>query len=409
MRAALISLFVGTSVLSGVAVQPSPDARAESKRLRIAGLAAGFNLDYPEALEAFRAAMDADPDDPAPHRLFAATLWIRALFAQGAVTADDYLGQARSSVARTPPAADVDRAFREHLQRAVTLAERAVERDPQDADAHFQLGAAHSFLASYIATVEGRGLAGFRAARRAYDEHERVIALDPRRKDAGMVVGMYRYGVSTLSWPWRLVAGLAGFAGGKDRGLRLVEDAAAFDSDVQTNALFTLIVIYNREQRYDDALRTIARLQVMYPRNRLLWLERGSTALRAGRGADARAALEEGLAVLAKDVRPRAFGEEARWRCAYGASLVLLGRTDAADRELRQSLALESPAWLRGRVRKELGKVEDLRGNRAGAIEHYREAVRVGRAEHDSASSDEAAKLVNAAYRLSPEVTNVRH
>ena len=97
---------------------------------------------------------------------------------------------------------------------------------------------------------------------------------------------------------------------------------------MQTNALFTLIVIYNREQRYDDALRTIARLQGMYPRNRLLWLERGSTALRAGRGADARAALEEGLAVLTKDSRPRAFGEEARWRCAYGASLVLLGRTE---------------------------------------------------------------------------------
>ena len=242
--------------------------------------------------------MDADPDDPAPRRLFAATLWIRALFAQGAVTADDYLGQARSSVARTPPPPDVDEAFREHLQRAVTLAERAVQRNPQDADAHFQLGAAHSFLASYTATVEGRGLAGFGAARRAYDEHERVLALDPRRKDAGMVVGLYRYGVSTLSWPWRLAAGLAGFGGGRDRGLRMLEDAAAFDSDVQTNALFTLIVIYNRERRYDDALRTVARLQGMYPRNRLLWLERGSTALRAGRGADARAALEEGLAVL---------------------------------------------------------------------------------------------------------------
>ena len=408
MRTALLTLLVGTSVLSGVAAQPSPDARAESKRLRMAGLAAGYNLDYPEALEAFRAAMDADPDDPAPHRLFAATLWIRALFAQGAVTADDYLGQVRSSAARTPPPADVDKAFREHLRRALTLAERAVERDPQDADAHFQLGAAHSFLASYIATVEGRGLAGFGAARRAYDEHERVIALDPRRKDAGMVVGMYRYGVSTLSWPWRLVAGLAGFGGGKDRGLRMLEDAAAFDSDVQTNALFTLIVIYNREQRYDDALRTIARLRGMYPRNRLLWLERGSTALRAGRGADARVTLEEGLAVLERDSRPRAFGEEARWRCAYAASLVLLGRTDAAGRELRQSLSLEGPAWLRGRVHKELGKVEDLRGNRAVAMEHYREAVRVGKAEHDSASSDEAATLLRAAYRRPPEVTNVR-
>jgi tetratricopeptide (TPR) repeat protein len=408
MNGTSIALVVGVWVLAGAAAQPPVTARAESKRLRMAGLAAGYNLDYPEALDAFRAAMEADPDDPAPHRLFAATLWIRALFAQGAVTAEDYLGQARSSVSRTPPPPDVDLAFREHLQRAVALAERAVKRDPQDADAHFQLGAAHSFLASYIATVEGRGMAGFGAARHAYDEHERVLALDPRRKDAGMVVGMYRYGVSTLSWPWRLVAGIAGFGGGKDRGLRMVEEAAALESDVQTNALFTLIVIYNREQRYDDALRVIARLEGMYPRNRLLWLERGSTTLRAGRGADARTALEEGLAVLAKDPRARAFGEEARWLCAYGASLVLSGPIDAADRELQQALALEGPAWLRGRAQKELGKVEDLRGHRTAAIEHYRQAVRIGKAEHDPGSADEAAALLKTAYRRRPEVSNGR-
>ena len=408
MRGRLIALLIGTSVLVGAARQPSAEGRAESKRLRAIGLTAGYNLDYPEALDAFRAALEADPDDPAPHRLFAATLWIEALFAQGAMTAEDYLGQARSSVSRTPPAPEVDRAFREHVQRAATLAERAIKRDPQDADAHFQLGAAQSFLASYIATVEGRGMAGFGAARRAYDEHERVLTLDPRRKDAGMVVGLYRYGVSTLSWPWRLVAGIAGFGGGKDRGLRMVEEAAAFESDVQTNALFTLIVLYNREQRYDDAGRVIARLQGMYPRNRLLWLERGSTALRAGRGGDARTALEEGLAVLAKDPRPRAFGEEARWRWAHGAALVLSGLIDSADRELRQALVLEAPAWLRGRAHRELGKVEDLRGRRAAAVEHYLQAVRIGRAEHDPGSADEAAALLKAAYRRAPEVSHGR-
>lgn len=408
MKGTSIALAVGISLLTGAADQRPEGARAESKRLREAGLGAGYNLDYPEALNAFRAAIDADPDDPAPHRLFAATLWISTLFAQGAVTAEDYLGQARSSVARTAPPPAVDREFREHLQRAVTLAEHAVKGDPRDADAHFQLGAAHSFLASYIATVEGRGLAGFGAARRAYDEHERVLALDAGRKDAGMVVGLYRYGVSTLSWPWRLVAGLAGFGGGKERGLRLLEEAAAVESDVQTNALFTLIVIYNREERYDSALRVIEQLQRMYPRNRLLWLEQGSTALRARREADARAALEHGLAQLARDLRPRAFGEEARWRWAYGASLVLANRTDAADRELRQSLTLDSPGWLKGRAHKELGKVEDLRGNRAAAIEHYRQAVRIGKAEHDPASSDEAARLLKAGYPRAPEVSHGR-
>ena len=85
------------------------------------------------------------------------------------------------------------------------------------------------------------------------------------------------------------MARLAGFGGGRERGLRMVEEAASYPSDVQTNARFTLIVIYNREKRFDDALRVIAELQRQYPRNRLLWLEAGSTALRAGRPAAARA------------------------------------------------------------------------------------------------------------------------
>src|SRR4029079_4016539 len=94
---------------------------------------------------------------------------------------------------------------------------------------------------------------------------------------------MYRYAVSSLSAPIRLLAGIAGFGGGREKGLHLIEAAAAYPSDTQTNARFTVIVIYNREERYDDALRVIRELQQAYPRNRLLWLEAGSTALRAGR------------------------------------------------------------------------------------------------------------------------------
>jgi tetratricopeptide (TPR) repeat protein len=409
-RHAALVLAVAMLAAGGVCsdAEAQSGTRAVSKNLRAIGLADGYNLDYPEAMRTFRGAMMVDPDDPAPHRLLAATLWINALFLQGAVTADDYLGQARSSVSRKPPPADVDKAFREHIQRAMTLAEQAVERNPADPDAHFQLGAAHSFFASYIATVEGRGLAGFGAARRAYNEHQRVLELDPTRKDAGMVVGLYRYGVSTLSWPSRVVAGLVGFGGGKARGLGMVEEAAADYSDVQTNALFTLIVLYNREARYDDALRVIARLQAMYPRNRLLWLERASTELRAGRGIEACAAVERGIMALNSDSRPRAFGEEARWTYTHGAALLLTGRVDRAEQELRRVLTLEAPAWLRGRVHKELGKADDLRGRRSAAVEHYRIAVRIAKAEHDAVSSDEAAKLLKTAYRLRSGVNHVR-
>jgi tetratricopeptide (TPR) repeat protein len=394
-------LIVGLMLAAPLDAAESPRA-ADAARLRAAALELGYNLDHAAALAAFRAAIAADPDHPAAHRLTAAALWINALFRQGAVTVDDFLGQARPSVVRRPPPPELASAFRAHLDRAIALADHRLRTNPRDADAHFQMGAAHGFLASYTATVEGRISGGFGAARRAYREHKRALELDPARKDAGLTVGTYRYAVSLLPIHWRLLAGLAGFDGGRDRGLRFVEDAASHPSDVQANAQFTLIVIYNRESRYGDALRVIAELQRKYPRNRLLWLEEGTTALRAQRFATACAALERGLTMLASDPRPRAYGEEARWRYAYGASLVGLQQAAAAARELQAALTIDAHRWVHGRAHNELGKLADLVGDRPTAVAAYRLAARICRAERDDACADEAGKLLKARYRQDP-------
>jgi hypothetical protein len=78
--------------------------------------------------------------------------------------------------------------------------------------------------------------AGFKAARRAYDEHETVLELDPSRKDAGLIVGTYRYIVSTLSLPMRMMAYVAGFGGGRERGIQTLRETAAAGRDVRARA-----------------------------------------------------------------------------------------------------------------------------------------------------------------------------
>ena len=69
-------------------------------------------------------------------------------------------------------------------------------------------------------------LAGFRAARRSYDQHEQVLALDGSRRDAGLIVGTYRYVISTLALPMRVMAYVVGFGGGRQRGIQMLEEAA---------------------------------------------------------------------------------------------------------------------------------------------------------------------------------------
>src|SRR5947208_16919984 len=110
------------------------------------------------------------------------------------------------------------------------------------------------------------------------------------------------------------MAYIPGFGGRKERGLSLVEEAATYPGDSQADARFALILMYNREKRYDDALKQLAFLRERYPRNRLVWLETGSTNLRAGRAADAERVLSEGIARLDADARQRMFGEAALWR-----------------------------------------------------------------------------------------------
>lgn len=372
---------------------------AAAATLRAKALELGYNLDHAKALAMFKESIALDPDSPAGYRLAAATIWITLLFEQGVITVEDYLGQARADVTRTAPRALLAAEFHDYLRQAQMLAEQRLRAHPDDVDAHYQVGAAFGFEASYTATVEGRMFASFGPARRAYTEHARVMELDPARKDAGLIVGMYRCAVAELSVLPRFFAYLAGLRGDRERGLRLVEDASRYPSDVQPNALFTLVLLYNRAARYDDALEVIRQLQGRYPRNRLLRLEGGGTALRAKRPAEARAWLEEGLTQLSNDPRPKALGEEARWRYTYGAALVALKDVQPAERELRSALTGITRDWLRGRIHKELGKLADLAGDRPRARDEYLAAQRFCRQDKDSACIDEAKTLLKTAYR----------
>ena len=340
-------------VVTAALVCSTSGARADERAadLRAHALQLTYSLDYDDARRTLLQAIDADPTDPASYRQLASVNWLQMLFTSGAVLVDDYLGDVAGNVARPTPPADLDAGFHDAIAKAIALAEHRVRTRPSEADAHYQLGAALGYAASYAATIEGRVLGGYRSAHRAYDEHERVLAIDPARKDAGFVVGLYRYAVSQLPFQWRLLAHLVGFGGGRDRGLRMVEEASAYSAEVRPQARFVLIVMYSREARFDEALQVIDQLQQTYPSNRLLWLEGASTALRAGRADEARRQIDTGLAMLARDPRPRAFGEAARWHLYHGLTLGALHDAGGARRELAAALGVDAPGWVHDRAR----------------------------------------------------------
>jgi tetratricopeptide (TPR) repeat protein len=386
MAAVLVALSL-TSLPAAARAQSARELRARAADLT-------YNLDHDEAIKLLHQAVAAEPNDPANHRALASTLWLEILFKSGAVTVDHYLGSfTNASVDVRNPPADLDAEFKREIARAIELAEARTAAAPRDAQAQFDLSTAVGLQASYIASVEGRLMAGFRAARRSYDASETVLEIDPKRKEAGLVVGTYRYLISTLSLPMRLMAYAVGFGGGKERGLRMIEETVETGAENRTDAEFALVLLYNREQRYSDALRVLDSLHRRYPRNRLVMLESGATATRGNRPADAERLLTEGMAMLAGDKRARIPGEDALWHYKRGAARVMLGRRDDALADLRAALTPGAAGWVQGRTHLEIARLALKQGDRPAALREAAEAAAVCERSNDPICVDEAKRI----------------
>ncbi len=378
-------------------------ASRESEALSARGYDLAYNLDHAEAAALFRQAVAADPADPAAARGLATITWLHILFRRGTVTTDDYLGRvAKPHVSMKQPPADEAAVFREQSERALSLSEQRLKASPSDAEALYQVGSSVALIASYSGSVDGRVFAAFRAARRGFDAHERVLALDPARKDAGLVVGTYRYLVSTLTAPMRVMAYVAGFGGGKEEGIRLIEDAARDGSSSQTDARFALVLIYNRERRFADAIRVLRELRQSYPRNRLLDLELGSTLLRAGRSRDAEPVLSAGIEALATDRRPRMFGEEALWLYKRGAARVAAKRFAEAEPDLQRVMTVEARDWVRGRAHTEMARIALAQGQHGRVKSECDAAIRLGEADANPRGIADARRVLTTMARNAP-------
>ena len=361
-----------------------------------------YNLDHVEAFKVLAQAIKERPDDPAAYRAIAAITWLRVLFLRRAVLVDNYLvGSSRRPTGKVKdPPKELDEIFRTHIERAIELSEDAVRRAPDDPDSHHELGASVALAASYKASIEDNPLRALREAKRAYTAHQKVLELDPSRKDANLILGLYRYIVSLMPRAFRMVAYLVGFEGGKEEAIGLIEEAAEYPGETQTEAKVALVLLYNLENHFEEAQHVLNDLKIRYPRNRLWWLESASTWLRDERAWMAERPLLEGFSKLATDDRTRMAGEEAVWKLKRGGARVALGLTDEARPDLIAARDAEIDAWVTGHAHLELGKIADLNGDRLQARQEYDRARKLCRRAKDKKCEKSAETLKDDGFSL---------
>ena len=155
-------------LLTALIAAPGTAAQQTSREVRQRASDLVYNLDHEEAIKLLRQAVAADPNDSRNYRALASAVWLLILYQRGGVTVDHYLGSfSRSSVDMKKPNAELDAEFKQAVAKAIELAEKRVAASPKDVQAQFDLGTAVGLQASYIASVVGKLMAGFRAARRS--------------------------------------------------------------------------------------------------------------------------------------------------------------------------------------------------------------------------------------------------
>jgi tetratricopeptide (TPR) repeat protein len=360
-----------------------------------------YNLEYDAAIHEFERAVEENPEDPAAHNHLAQAVLYREMLRAGALESE-LVSRSNAFLRREnmqPPAAAVT-LFDYHVSRSMELAQARLKTDPKDSEAMYALGVAHGLRANFNFLVRKAWMDSLRDATAARKLHNKVSALEPDNIDARLVEGVHDYVVGSLPWHYKILGFLGGFRGDREEGIRTLELVAQKGENNKYDAQVLLAAVYRREKQPDKALPLLKELIARFPRNYLFRLELALMHQDLGENDKAIAILDR----VARLKRSRAAGFDALpvekihyykanvyfWNDQLDEALNELRHVTAAAEDLDLNTGVM--AWMR------TGQILDLKGERAKAINAYKQAVALA---PDSEPGKEAKEYIESRYRRS--------
>jgi tetratricopeptide (TPR) repeat protein len=340
-----------------------------------------YNLEYDQAIAAFRQEIAQRPQDPAGYNHLAQAVLYRGLYRSGQmenslVTGDDFL----TALIQQPKlvlTVSEDAEFKQAVKAAFEAERGLLERNPNDAAGLYALGATYGLRANYRFLVEKAWLGTLRDSNAARRFHNQVAEMEPGNTDAKMLEGLHSYVVASLPAGLRMLGAVVGIRGDKERGLQILEDVATHGSQNSIDARIVLATLYRHEKRSGPAMQVLDKLVAEFSRNYLFRLARVYTLAEMRDRKAAMGALRE-VAELARTGAPGYDGVRlAKLQYAQGWIYLRTGDLDQAMESLGQVAETADPedATMRLRASVRLGQVYDLRGQRQQAREAYQRVV----------------------------------
>jgi tetratricopeptide (TPR) repeat protein len=333
-----------------------------------------YNLDFNTAQRGYETLTQDYPDNPDYWNALAASIWLHIMYDQQKLNVESFSGGSlgtKNSRDVVNPAEE--KRLRETINVAIAKADAILKKNPKDVRALYAKGISNATLASFEASAKRAYFSAGTKAKIARDLHQQVLELDPSFDDARTSVGAFNYVVGVVPGFVRFLLMPIGIrSAGKDVGIQQLEIAAAKGKTTATDARMMLIVVYNREKRYDDALKNITELHARYPRNFIFELAKASTYGKMKRWDDAVATYKQIIAKVEgkKDGYERLAVHKVYYSLAT-SNVERLQFEEAINAFNYVAKSKEAPPDDRANAYLWMGKIYDSDNKREKALEQY--------------------------------------
>ena len=229
-----------------------------------------YNLQFLAAHLKFQQWMHDHPEDPMGPVSDAAA-WLFGEFDRlHVIDVQLFADQSRfDSRQRLTPDPTVRKNFDDLNAKASTLADQALQRNPNDANALYVKTLVSGMRSNYALMIEKRDLSALNYSKEASAYSKQVLAKDPTRYDAYLASGVENYMLSLKSMPIRWILGMTGAATNREEGIRLLRLTAAQGHYLAPFARMMLAVAALRDNHPNEARSILTELAREYPQNTL--------------------------------------------------------------------------------------------------------------------------------------------
>jgi tetratricopeptide (TPR) repeat protein len=355
-----------------------------------------YNLDYEGALTRFEAIQKANPQSAIATGYILMVLIFRELYHQDLLDTTYYAHDSFLTSKRNVP---VPQATRDRIEQltssAIAMADQQIKDNPNNANAYFARGYARGMHAAFITLVDHSYVAAARQGLASRNDSEQTLRIDPDYADAKMAMGIQQFAVASLPRILRIMIGITGVTGNKEKGLDLLREAAAHGLVTDIESRTALSLFLRHDARYPEALAVQHGLAAEYPHDYLFRLEEANLTKDKG---DGQAAITTYKKVLEDSRKPDYFIDPRLQMAYFGLADTQRGQNliaEAAENYLNAAAQPKCSEWLRRRAQLNAGQMFDLLHNRDKAVEQYQQASAGG---GDQSQADTARRYLKSPY-----------